>query len=61
MAANVGNIDRGVRIVLGLVCLSLIYFLDGPERWWGLIGVPLIGTGLLRWCPAYAPFGIRTR
>ena len=60
MNVNVGNTDRIVRIVGGLVLLSLILFLDGPMRWVGLIGlVPLI-TGLVRWCPAYAVFGANT-
>jgi hypothetical protein len=48
-----------VRIV-GLHLLSLIVLLEGNARWWGLIGVPLVLTGLFRWCPAYLPFGIKT-
>jgi hypothetical protein len=39
MSANVGNTDRIVRIVGGLVLLSLILFLDGPMRSVGLIGL----------------------
>jgi hypothetical protein len=61
MTTNVGSIDRGVRIVAGIAALSLLYFLDPPGRWWGLVGIPLIGTGLVGWCPAYLPFGIDTR
>jgi hypothetical protein len=61
MTANVGSIDRGVRIALGLAILGLFFFLDGSARWWALVGLPLLGTGLMRWCPAYLPFGIRTR
>ncbi|MFO1282649.1 MAG: DUF2892 domain-containing protein [Burkholderiales bacterium] len=60
MQANVGGIDRGIRIVAGLVLLSLVFVLEGGARWWGLIGVVPLATGLLRWCPAYLPFGIRT-
>ena len=60
MEANVGGVDRGVRIVAGLVLLSLVFVLEGNARWWGLIGVVPLATGLLRWCPAYLPFGIRT-
>jgi len=40
--------------------LSLVVLLEGNARWWGLIGVPLVLTGLFRWCPAYLPFGIKT-
>ena len=60
MEANVGGVDRGVRIVAGLVLLSLVFVLEGNARWWGLIGVVPLATGLLRWCPAYLPFGIKT-
>ncbi len=34
-----------------------IYF----QNWWGAVGIVPITTGLLRWCPAYVPFGIKTR
>lgn len=60
MEATVGGVDRGVRIVAGLVLLSLVFVLEGNARWWGLIGVVPLATGLLRWCPAYLPFGIKT-
>ncbi len=58
MKANVGGIDRVLRIILGIVLLSLIFW--GPKTMWGLIGlIPLI-TGLVRFCPLYAPFKIST-
>jgi hypothetical protein len=60
MEHNVGGVDRTVRIVVGLALLSLVVLLEGNARWWGLIGVPLVLTGLFRWCPAYLPFGIKT-
>ena len=60
MEANVGGIDRTVRIVAGIVLLSLFFVLEGNARWWGLLGVGLLATGVLRFCPAYLPFGIRT-
>jgi hypothetical protein len=60
METNVGGADRIVRIVAGLALLSLVFILDGGNRWWGLVGLPLLATGLLRWCPAYLPFGIKT-
>jgi hypothetical protein len=60
MKQNVGNIDRIVRIVAGLAILSLIFILEGNARWWGLVGLAPIFTGLTRWCPAYSPFGIST-
>ena len=60
MQANVGGVDRVVRIVAGLVLLAWAAFGEGDARWWGLIGVVPLATGLLRWCPVYLPFGIKT-
>jgi hypothetical protein len=60
MQANVGGIDRAIRIVVGLALLSLFFVLDGNARWWGLAGVAMLVTGLIRWCPAYLPFGFST-
>jgi hypothetical protein len=60
MERNVGGIDRAVRVVGGLALLSLVVLLDGPSRWWGLVGLLPLATGALGWCPAYLPFGIRT-
>ena len=55
---NVGNVDRALRIIVGLVLLSLVFV--GPKTMWGLIGIIPIITGLTRRCPAYSPFGIST-
>ncbi|HEX8010730.1 MAG TPA: DUF2892 domain-containing protein [Casimicrobiaceae bacterium] len=61
MTANIGNIDRAVRIVAGLAILALFFVLPGPNRWWALVGLVPLATGLLRWCPAYFVFGLNTR
>ncbi len=60
MTPNVGGIDRVVRIVLGLAILSLYFFVDGPNRWWALIGLVFLATGVFRVCPAYLPFGFNS-
>jgi hypothetical protein len=60
MQRNVGTIDRTARIVVGLLLLAPIFVMDSPLRWYGLIGVVPLATGLLRWCPAYALLGIAT-
>ena len=60
MQPNVGGIDRGLRIAVGVALLLWEAFGQGDLRWWGLIGVVPLATGFLRWCPAYLPFGFRT-
>ena len=58
MKANVGGIDRIVRIAVGalLIVLAALHIIGA----WGYVGVLLAATGLIRFCPAYAPFGIST-
>ncbi len=58
MTKNVGGIDRGLRIAVGLVLLSLVFI--GPQTPWGWIGLVPLFTGFIGWCPAYLPFGIKT-
>jgi len=60
MQVNVGKADRFVRVVAGLAILSLFFFLEGGERYWGLVGLLPLATGLFRFCPAYSVFGIST-
>jgi hypothetical protein len=60
MKKNVGGIDRTARIVAGIIILSLFFILGDDLRWWALLGVIPLMTGLIGWCPAYLPFGIRT-
>jgi hypothetical protein len=61
MAANIGSTDRVLRIVLGIFLLALIFLLEGAVRWVGLVGLVLIGTAIVGYCPAYGIFGMRTR
>jgi hypothetical protein len=61
MKPNVGRIDAAVRIVVGVLLLSLVFVLEGAMRWIGLIGVIVLVTGLVRRCPLYIPFHIDTR
>ena len=61
MQYNVGTLDKVIRILIGLLLLSLIYFLDGNARYWGLVGIMPIITAMLGWCPVYLPFNLNTR
>lgn len=60
MKRNVGTVDRAIRIVAGLVLLSLIFIVEGNARWWGLVGLLPLATGLVGWCALYGPLGIDT-
>ena len=61
MKKNVGQLDRIIRIVLGLVVLSLFFILDGGLRFISLLGIIFILTGVINFCPLYLLFGISTR
>lgn len=60
MKANVGGIDKVLRIIVGLGLLSLIFILEGNARWWGLVGIVPLGTGLFNFCPLYTAIGVNT-
>ncbi len=60
MTANVGGIDRILRIVAGIAILSLFFVLEGNARYWALIGIVPILTGTFRFCPVYPILGINT-
>lgn len=58
MKVNVGQVDRALRIVLGLVLIGLA--ITGRIGMWGYIGIVPLLTGIFRFCPAYLPFGWST-
>ncbi|MFO1303976.1 MAG: DUF2892 domain-containing protein [Burkholderiales bacterium] len=60
MKTNVGGIDRTVRIIAGLALLSLFFFLDGNAKWFGLLGVVMVVTAGIRFCPLYSLIGVNT-
>ena len=57
-AKNEGTIDRGVRVVLGLILISLAFV--GPATPWGFLGLVPLATGLAGTCPLYSLFGLST-
>lgn len=58
MKSNVGGIDRVLRIVVGLVLMTLAA--TGVVGIWGWIGIVPLCTGLVRWCPVYPMLGINS-
>lgn len=64
MKANMGTIDRGVRVAVALVVAGLIA--SGAIN--GILAIVLgvlaaifVLTSLISFCPLYLPFGISTR
>jgi len=55
---NVGNLDRILRIVIGLGLLALVFV--GPKTLWGLVGLVPLLTALAGFCPLYRVLGICT-
>lgn len=58
MTPNVGSVDRIARAIAGLVLIALAT--TGTIGVWGYIGVVLLATAAIGWCPAYLPFGLNT-
>ena len=57
-ARNEGTIDRVLRVLAGIVLLSLVFV--GPQTAWGWLGVVPLVTGLAGTCPLYSILGIST-
>jgi hypothetical protein len=63
MTPNMGNLDRVLRVAVGLVLIMYALRLGFPDNGWnwvGWIGVLPLFTALVRVCPAYSILGIRT-
>ena len=58
MKKNIHSVERLIRIVVGLVLITLAFV--GPANPWFLLGLIPLATGLMGWCPPYAMFGINT-
>ncbi len=55
---NEGSADRSIRIILGVVLLTLVF--TGPKTPWGYLGLIPLATGMLGSCPLYRLVGIST-
>lgn len=55
---NLGKIDTAVRAVGGFAALSAGIL---HTSWWGLGGLAVVLTSVVRWCPIYATFGLSTK
>ena len=63
MTTNVGNVDKILRIIVGLALIAYAIPLGFPKtswNWVGWIGVVPIITALIGNCPLYSILGIST-
>lgn len=51
---NIGCTERGIRILVGSVLVTLAYTHQAGA--WAWIGLAPLASGLIRFCPAYALF-----
>lgn len=58
MNVNVGTLDRALRVIAGVLLITLAAL--QVIGWWGWIGVVPLLTGLFRFCPLYTMLGIKT-
>jgi hypothetical protein len=58
MTLNIGNTERIIRIVAGLVLIALAA--SNTVGVWGWLGLLPLATGLVGWCPPYSLLGINT-
>ena len=57
MKRNVGKTDKVIRVIAGIAAIGAGYYF---KSWWGAIGLVLLLTALINWCPIYTPFKIST-
>ena len=55
---NVGNLDRALRVLLGLTMIGLA--VAGTVGAWGYLGIVPLLTGVSARCPVYGLLGVST-
>ena len=63
MNKNVGTIDRSIRAIVGIAAIAA-FALDAVSGTLGIIalvvGIVMLGTAAIGWCPPYILLGINT-
>ncbi|MCB9247852.1 MAG: DUF2892 domain-containing protein [Ignavibacteriales bacterium] len=57
MEKNMGSQDKNIRLVVGIILIVVSFF---SSLWLGLIGLVMVATSLMGFCPAYVPLKIST-
>ena len=57
MDSNMGPEDKKIRMTVGILLLvvGLLF-----QSWWGLLGLVLLITSVVGFCPLYVPFKVST-
>lgn len=55
---NVGNLDRIIRVAVGLGLLAIVFV--GPKTPFGWLGLMPLATAALGTCPLYSILGVST-
>ncbi len=58
MKNNIGDLERPIRILLGLFVTSLAFW--GPQTPWAYVGLIFVVTGAVRYCPIWHMIGVNT-
>ena len=58
---NVGQTDKWIRIILGIVLLSMFFLVEGNAKYFGILGIIPLYTGLTGKCALYKLLGVNTR
>ncbi|RMF34108.1 MAG: DUF2892 domain-containing protein [Chlorobiota bacterium] len=64
MKANMGGLDRGLRIVIAIIIAGLLLTGTVTGTWaiiLGIVAVLFLLTSFMSFCPVYALFGMSTR
>lgn len=60
MKKNIGHKDKLIRVIIGIILLSLLFILQGKVRFVGLIGLLPLITAAVGYCPLYPLVGVDT-
>ena len=58
---NMGNTDRIIRLVVGVLLIILLFTVDSGWKYLGLLGFVLVLTAAIGTCPLYLLFHMDTR
>ena len=60
-ARNVGTVDRTLRVIIGIALLAAFFaYPEASWRYWALIGIVPLLTGIFGSCGLYSLIGVST-